>query len=96
MKIFRENAEDIYDGIEELKASSVQADKLIKFLSDKMGVEEISFPKQCRIGVKPVYEEKAKRLLGAAIKYTITNDRDYVPLVHKGGIMKFTKDAFKY
>lgn len=37
MVIFRENAEDIYAGIE-WKAGSAEADKVIKFLQDEMGV----------------------------------------------------------
>lgn len=38
MVIFRENAEDIYAGIE-WKAGSAEADKVIKFLRDEMGVK---------------------------------------------------------
>ena len=52
MVIFRENAEDIYAGIE-WKAGSAEADKVIKFLRDEMGVKKIRFPEQCGIGVKP-------------------------------------------
>lgn len=94
MVIFRENAEDIYAGIE-WKAGSAEADKVIKFLRDEMGVKKIRFPEQCGIGVKPCSEEGTKRLVRAAIEYAITNDRDSVTLVHKGNIMKFTEGAFK-
>ena len=77
MVIFRENAEDIYAGIE-WKAGSAEADKVIKFLRDEMGVKKIRFPEQCGIGVKPCSEEGTKRLVRAAIEYAITNDRDSV------------------
>ena len=94
MVIFRENSEDIYAGIE-WKADSAEADKVIKFLRDEMGVKKIRFPEHCGIGIKPCSEEGTKRLVRAAIEYAITNDRDSVTLVHKGNIMKFTEGAFR-
>ncbi|OAT22557.1 NADP-dependent isocitrate dehydrogenase [Proteus myxofaciens] len=94
MVIFRENSEDIYAGIE-WKAGSAEADKVIKFLQDEMGVTKIRFPQECGIGIKPCSEEGTKRLVRAAIEYAIDNDRDSVTLVHKGNIMKFTEGAFK-
>lgn len=94
MVIFRENSEDIYAGIE-WKADSAEANKVIKFLRDEMGVKKIRFPEHCGIGIKPCSEEGTKRLVRAAIEYAITNDRDSVTLVHKGNIMKFTEGAFK-
>jgi isocitrate dehydrogenase len=94
MVIFRENSEDIYAGIE-WKADSAEAEKVIKFLRDEMGVKKIRFPEHCGIGIKPCSEEGTKRLVRAAIEYAITNDRDSLTLVHKGNIMKFTEGAFK-
>lgn len=94
MVIFRENSEDIYAGIE-WKADSAEADKVIKFLRDEMGVKKIRFPEHCGIGIKPCSEEGTKRTVRAAIEYAITNDRDSLTLVHKGNIMKFTEGAFK-
>ncbi|MFV0547237.1 MAG: NADP-dependent isocitrate dehydrogenase [Limnobaculum xujianqingii] len=94
MVIFRENAEDIYAGVE-WKAGTAEADKVIKFLRDEMGVTKIRFPQQCGIGIKPCSEEGSKRLIRAAIEYAIDNNRDSVTLVHKGNIMKFTEGAFK-
>lgn len=43
MVIFRENSEDIYAGIE-WKADSADAEKVIKFLREEMGVKKIRFP----------------------------------------------------
>ncbi|HGJ5883481.1 NADP-dependent isocitrate dehydrogenase [Arsenophonus sp.] len=94
MVIFRENSEDIYAGIE-WKAGSSEADKVIKFLQDEMGVNKIRFPTNCGIGIKPCSEEGNKRLVRAAIEYAIQNNRKSVTLVHKGNIMKFTEGAFK-
>ncbi|WP_032116466.1 NADP-dependent isocitrate dehydrogenase [Candidatus Arsenophonus nilaparvatae] len=94
MVIFRENSKDIYAGIE-WKAGSSEADKVIKFLQDEMGVNKIRFPTNCGIGIKPCSEEGTKRLVRAAIEYAIQNNRKSVTLVHKGNIMKFTEGAFK-
>lgn len=94
MVIFRENSEDIYAGIE-WKADSADAEKVIKFLREEMGVKKIRFPEHCGIGIKPCSEEGTKRLVRAAIEYAIANDRDSVTLVHKGNIMKFTEGGFK-
>jgi len=94
MVIFRENAEDIYAGIE-WKAGTNEADKVIRFLQEEMGVTKIRFPHHCGIGVKPVSEEGSKRLVRRAIQYAIDQDLPSVTLVHKGNIMKFTEGAFK-
>uniref|UniRef100_UPI00202E5666 isocitrate/isopropylmalate family dehydrogenase n=2 Tax=Enterobacterales TaxID=91347 RepID=UPI00202E5666 len=72
MVIFRENSEDIYAGIE-WKAGSAEADKVINFLKNEMGVTKIRFPENCGIGVKPCSEEGTKRLVRAAIEYAIDN-----------------------
>ena len=94
MVIFRENAEDIYAGIE-WKADSAEAKKVIDFLKTEMGVKKIRFTEHCGIGIKPMSKEGTQRLVRAAIEYAIDNDRDSVTLVHKGNIMKFTEGAFK-
>jgi|TARA_B110000902_G_scaffold264270_2_gene345301 isocitrate dehydrogenase len=94
MVIFRENAEDIYAGIE-WKAGSEDAKRVIAFLQDEMGVTKIRFDQNCGIGVKPVSEEGTKRLVRNAIQYAIDQDLPSITLVHKGNIMKFTEGAFK-
>jgi isocitrate dehydrogenase len=94
MVIFRENTEDIYAGIE-WAAESDGARKVIKFLQEEMGVRKIRFPATSGIGVKPVSREGTERLVRAAIRYAIDNDRKSVTLVHKGNIMKFTEGAFR-
>jgi len=94
MVIFRENTEDIYAGVE-WQAGSDAANKIIKYLQEEMGVTKIRFPQDCGIGVKPVSVEGSSRLIRAAIKYAIDNDRKSVTLVHKGNIMKFTEGLFR-
>jgi isocitrate dehydrogenase len=94
MVIFRENAEDIYAGIE-WKAGSSQAEKIIQFLREEMGVKKIRFPDDCSIGIKPVSAEGSKRLVRRAIQYAIDHDLPSVTLVHKGDSMKFTEGAFR-
>lgn len=92
--IFRENAEDIYAGIE-WEANSEGAKKLINFLEKEMGVKKIRFTENCGIGVKPMSKQGTERLIGAAFEYAIDHDRRSVTIVHKGNIMKFTEGAFK-
>ena len=94
MVIFRENSEDIYAGIE-WQAGSDEANKVIQFLQQEMGVRAIRFDQHCGIGIKPVSEQGTKRLVRKAIEYAIEHGRDSVTLVHKGNIMKFTEGALK-
>ena len=94
MVIFRENTEDIYAGIE-WQAESEGAKKVIKFLTEEMGVKKIRFPATSGIGIKPVSREGTWRLVRAAIRYAINNDRASLTLVHKGNIMKFTEGGFR-
>ena len=94
MVIFRENSEDIYAGVE-WKAGSPEAEKVIKFLTEEMGVKKIRFTENCGIGIKPVSLEGTKRLVRKALQYAVDNDRGSVTIVHKGNIMKFTEGAFK-
>ncbi len=94
MVIFRENSEDIYAGIE-WESGSAEAQRVIDFLINEMGVHKIRFPDTSGIGIKPVSSQGTQRLVRKAIQYAIDNDRDSVTLVHKGNIMKFTEGAFK-
>lgn len=94
MVIFRENAEDIYAGIE-WQADSPKAKKLIQFLINDLDVTSIRFPEYCGIGIKPVSKAGSERLIRRAFQYAIDHNRDSVTLVHKGNIMKFTEGAFK-
>ena len=94
MHIFRENTEDIYAGIEYMHGTP-EADKMISFLINEMGVSKIRFPQTSSIGIKPVSLEGTERLVRAAIEYTIKHKLPSLTIVHKGNIMKFTEGAFK-
>ena len=60
-----------------------------------MGVSQIRFPDTSSLGVKPVSSEGSKRLIRAAFRYAISNNKKSVTLVHKGNIMKFTEGGFR-
>ena len=96
MVIFRENAEDIYAGIE-FEEGSDDCDKFKKLFTETFPEKagKIRFPETSGIGIKPVSKDGTFRLVRAAIQYAIDNDKDSVTLVHKGNIMKFTEGAFR-
>ncbi len=89
--IFRENTEDVYAGIE-WKEGSAQANKVIAWLRDEMGVR---VNPDSGIGIKPMSVTGSKRLVRKAIQYAIDNKRKSVTMMHKGNIMKFTEGAFR-
>ena len=94
MAIFRENTEDIYAGIE-WQAGTSEVKKVVDFLESEMGVSQIRFPNTSSLGVKPVSSEGSKRLIRAAFRYAISNNKKSITLVHKGNIMKFTEGGFR-
>jgi len=91
MVIFRENTEDVYAG-KELEAGTEGALKLLAFLDEEFGWD---IRKDSGWGIKPISETGTKRLVAAAIRYALENDRDSLTIVHKGNIMKFTEGAFR-
>jgi isocitrate dehydrogenase len=91
MVIFRENTEDVYAG-KELEAGSEGARKLLEFLDAEFGWD---IRADSGIGIKPVSKTGSQRLIRAAIRYALANNRRSVTLVHKGNIMKFTEGAFR-
>ncbi len=91
MVIFRENTEDVYAG-RELEEGTPEVKRLLEFLHDSYGWD---IRPDSGLGLKPVSETGSKRLVRAAINYTLKNGRKSVTLVHKGNIMKFTEGAFR-
>ncbi len=91
MVIFRENTEDVYAG-KELESGSEGVRQLLDFLDETFGWE---INEDSGLGIKPISETGSKRLVRAAIKYALENNRRSVTLVHKGNIMKFTEGAFR-
>ncbi len=94
MVIFRENTEDIYAGIEYMTGTK-DADKLLTFLINEMGVKNIRFPESTSLGIKPVSKDGSERLIRAALLHAIEHKLPSLTIVHKGNIMKFTEGAFK-
>lgn len=80
--IFRENAEDIYAGVE-WEADSEGAKKVIEFLTREMGVKKIRFTEHCGIGVKPMSHEGTDRLIRAALNYAVDHDRKSLTIDRK-------------
>ncbi len=96
MVIFRENTEDIYAGIE-FEQGSEEIQKFLALFKEAFpaSYDKIRFPETSGIGIKPVSREGTSRLVRAAIRYAIDNNRKSVTFVHKGNIMKFTEGAFR-
>jgi isocitrate dehydrogenase len=96
MTIFRENTEDIYAGIE-FQEGTEDAKKFAALLKENFPerYRKVRFPATSGFGIKPVSQDGTERLVRAALKYAVDNDRKSVTLVHKGNIMKFTEGAFR-
>ena len=88
--IFRENTEDVYNGLEWQEGSD-EAEKLRAFLREELNA---TIPDDAGIGIKEISEYKTKRLVRAAIEYAIKNNLPGVAFMHKGNIMKFTEGNF--
>ncbi len=96
MIIFRENAEDIYAGIEFEQGTDGNQRFLELFRAAfPERFSKIRFPESSGIGIKPVSEEGTERIVRAAIQYAIAERKPSVTLVHKGNIMKYTEGAFR-
>ena len=96
MVIFRENTEDIYTGIEFENGTpaNLEFKRLLKEHFPKE-YAKIRFPDSAGLGLKPVSKEGTFRLVRAAIRWALANQRKNVTLVHKGNIMKYTEGSFR-
>ena len=96
MVVFRENTEDIYAGIE-FEHGTEDNKRFKEVLKEEFPEEyaKMRFPDTAGIGIKPVSKEGSARLVRAAIKWALENDRRSVTLVHKGNIMKYTEGSFR-
>lgn len=96
MVIFRENTEDLYTGIE-FEPDTAAQQRFLQFLRENFPAEfkKIPFPTHAGIGIKTVSQEGTQRLVRAAVRWALHNQRKSVTLVHKGNIMKFTEGAFR-
>jgi isocitrate dehydrogenase len=96
MVVFRENTEDIYTGIE-FEAGTEENTNFKHLLEEQFPEKyaKVRFPDTASIGIKPISKEGSARLVRAAIKWGLENDRRSVTLVHKGNIMKYTEGSFR-
>ena len=96
MVVFRENTEDIYAGIE-FEQGTVENQQFKSLLKEGFPEEyaKMRFPETAGIGIKPVSIEGTERLVRAAIRWGLDNNRRSVTLVHKGNIMKYTEGSFR-
>ena len=95
MVTFRENTEDVYAGIE-WEAGTEEVTQVRDFVEEEMGFDETIHDGAIGIGIKPITEFGTKRLVREAIDYALESDEhQFVTLVHKGNIMKFTEGAFR-
>lgn len=93
---FRENTEDIYTGIEYPAGSPAQQTWMESFQKTMpQDYQKIAHPDECGIGIKPISRPNSQRLVRAAIRWALDNQRKRLSLVHKGNIMKYTEGAFR-
>jgi isocitrate dehydrogenase len=96
MVVFRENTEDIYAGVEFGTGTDINQ-HFLRWLSENYPEEyaRIRFPETSGIALKPVSLQGTERIVRAAIRYALKNQRRSVTLIHKGNIMKYTEGAFR-
>ncbi|MCC6148047.1 MAG: NADP-dependent isocitrate dehydrogenase [Anaerolineaceae bacterium] len=96
MVVFRENTEDIYTGIE-FQAGAENNRQFLQILQDEFPEEynRIRFPESSGISIKPISKQGTGRLVRAALKWALDNQRRSLTLVHKGNIMKYTEGSFR-
>jgi len=96
MVVFRENTEDLYAEIE-FPAGSDLNRHFQTWLSehDPEAFRRLRFPEETAFSLKPISRPASQRLVRAAIRWALTNNRRSVTLVHKGNIMKMTEGAFR-
>jgi len=95
MKIFRENVEDVYAGVE-FQAGGKDTHAVIRAINAVLREQkrpEIS--EDAGIGIKFMTKEGTQRLARRAYQYAIETNQPSVTIVHKGNIQKFTDGAFR-
>ena len=94
--VFRENSEDIYTGAE-FQLGTKENAEFIKILKENFPEQyaKIPYPDTTAISIKPISPDGTERLVRAAIKWALENDRKRVTIIHQGNAMKVTEGAFK-
>ncbi len=89
--LFRENTEDVYSGYE-LEPGTPELLALSQFVRERF---RWPIPADAGVGLKPISESASKRLVRAALRFAVREERRSVTLVHKGNIQKFTEGRFR-
>jgi isocitrate dehydrogenase len=89
--LFRENTEDVYAGYE-LEPGTPELLALSQFVRERF---RWPIPSDAGVGLKPISESASKRLVRAALRFAVRENRKSVTLVHKGNIQKFTEGRFR-
>ena len=92
--LVRENAEDLYAGIE-FKAGGAKTAELIEYINRISPNERIKTPASTTgISIKPISVPRTERIVRYAFEYAQANGRKKVTAVHKANIMKHTDGLF--
>jgi isocitrate dehydrogenase len=94
--VFRENTEDLYAGIE-FPAESEGNAVLLNLLKKEFPAEytRLRYQQEVGIDLKPISKNASRRIMQAAIRWSIENKRKKISIIHKGNIMKYTEGAFR-
>lgn len=93
--IVRENAEDLYAGVEFEKGKEETA-KLIETINQLSADKKIKTGlKTTGVSIKPISEENTARIFRYAFEYAKKHGRKKVTGVHKANIMKYTDGLWK-
>jgi isocitrate dehydrogenase (NAD+) len=88
--VVRENTEDLYAGVE-FEEGREETKRLIEFIQKQ---KDIKIKRDSGISIKPISISASKRIVEAAFRYAIENDRKKVTVIHKANIMKFSDGIF--
>jgi len=88
--VIRENTEDLYAGIE-FEEGKEETKRFIEFIRKERGVK---IREDSGISIKPISISASKKIVEAAFRYAVENDRKKVTAVHKANIMKFSDGVF--
>ncbi len=89
---FRENTDDIYIGVE-FEKNKKETIQLIESMQ-QLNPAAKKIMHDSGLSIKPISEQKTKRIIEAACKYAVKHNRKKITVVHKANIMKYTDGLF--
>jgi len=88
--VIRENTEDLYAGIE-FEEGREETKRLIEFIQKQKGIK---IKRDSGISIKPISISASRRIVEAAFRYAVENNRKKITVIHKANIMKFSDGLF--